>query len=62
MASARDRQILLVEDTALLARSYIQYLRNEPYSVELAATGSEALSFLAGTRRIAFFSIWNCRT
>jgi len=34
MTSERKGQILLVEDTLLLAKSYIQYLRNEPYSVD----------------------------
>jgi two-component system repressor protein LuxO len=47
MASERKGLILLVEDTALLARSYIQYLRNEPYTVDHVATGDEALAYMA---------------
>lgn len=47
MTPERKGQILLVEDTHLLARSYIQYLRNEPYSVHHVATGKEALDYMA---------------
>ena len=47
MASERTRQILLVEDTALLAKSYIQYLRNEPYKIDHVATGKEALAYMS---------------
>jgi len=47
MTSERKGQILLVEDTLLLAKSYIQYLRNEPYSVDHVTTGKEALDYMA---------------
>lgn len=47
MASERKKNILLVEDTALLAKSYIQYLRNEPYTVTHVATGKEAMAYIS---------------
>ncbi len=47
MAAERKKEILLVEDTALLAKSYIQYLRNDPYTVTHVATGKEALKHLS---------------
>jgi len=46
MATQKKRDILLVEDTALLAKSYIQFLRNEPYEVTHVETGVEALSVI----------------
>jgi two-component system, repressor protein LuxO len=45
MARSAPR-LLLVEDTAVLARTYIQYLADEPYVVRHAATGKAALEEL----------------
>jgi two-component system, repressor protein LuxO len=40
-------RLLLVEDTQVLARTYIQYLADEPYAVRHAATGKAALDEIA---------------
>jgi len=45
MTSVTTR-LLLVEDTPTLARSYIQYLRNEPYLIDHVETGREAFERL----------------
>jgi DNA-binding NtrC family response regulator len=39
-------RLLLVEDAAVLARTYIQYLADEPYLVQHAATGREAMAVI----------------
>jgi DNA-binding NtrC family response regulator len=46
MASNRQSEVLLVEDTRILARSYIQFLRNEPVAVTHVETGKAALDRL----------------
>jgi len=43
----RAPRLLLVEDTAVLARTYVQYLADEPYEVVHAASGQEALNQIA---------------
>lgn len=40
--------VLLVEDTAVLAKTYIQYLRNEPYDITHVVNGRDAISHLRG--------------
>jgi len=40
-------RLLLVEDTAVLARTYVQYLADEPYAVTHVANGTEALAEIA---------------
>lgn len=47
MTTAKKHEILLVEDTSLLAKSYIQFLRNEPYTVTHVETGEEALEIIS---------------
>ena len=44
--SAGKPAILLVEDTPVLAKTYIQYLRNEPYDITHADRGAAAISHL----------------
>lgn len=44
--AAAKASILLVEDTRVLANTYIQYLRNEPYDITHAERGGEAISHL----------------
>ncbi|PJK31592.1 sigma-54-dependent transcriptional regulator [Minwuia thermotolerans] len=46
MSRTAKSQILLVEDTPTLARSYIQFLRDEPYDIRHVETGAEALAEL----------------
>lgn len=43
MATRKKTHVLLVEDTLTLARSYIQFLRDEPYDVEHVDLGKKAL-------------------
>ena len=38
--------ILLVEDTSVLAKTYIQYLRNEPYNITHVVNGRDAIEHL----------------
>lgn len=38
--------ILLVEDTSVLAKTYIQYLRNEPYDITHVVNGRDAIDHL----------------
>ncbi|MFT7571549.1 MAG: two-component system repressor protein LuxO [Paracoccaceae bacterium] len=38
--------ILLVEDTSVLAKTYIQYLRNEPYDITHVVNGRDAIEHL----------------
>ncbi|CAN0309203.1 unnamed protein product, partial [Discosporangium mesarthrocarpum] len=38
--------ILLVEDTSVLAKTYIQYLRNEPYAITHVINGRDAIDHL----------------
>lgn len=42
----RKTPILLVEDTSVLAKTYIQYLRNEPYDIIHVETGKAAIEHL----------------
>ncbi|WP_416897929.1 MAG: sigma-54-dependent transcriptional regulator [Minwuia sp.] len=44
MSASKRSHILLVEDTPTLARSYIQFLRDEPYDIRHVELGKEALS------------------
>jgi len=49
--SGRSRpHILLVEDTPTLARSYIQFLRDEPYDIHHVELGKDALQSIAEKR------------
>ena len=41
------KTVLLVEDSPSLARAYATYLYDEPYEIDIAATGGEALNHLA---------------
>lgn len=43
MSSRKRSDILLVEDTPTLARSYIQFLRDEPYDIRHVELGNDAL-------------------
>lgn len=43
MVTRKKTHVLLVEDTLTLARSYIQFLRDEPYEVEHVDLGKKAL-------------------
>jgi len=47
MTKKTVREILLVEDTPLLAKSYLQFLRDEPYAITHVASGALALEHLA---------------
>ncbi len=47
MAGAEPKNILLIEDTAPLARVYIEYMRAESYNVIHVETGQAALAALA---------------
>ena len=38
--------ILLVEDTSVLAKTYIQYLRNKPYDITHVVNGRDAIEYL----------------
>lgn len=38
--------VLIIEDSETLARTYSEYLRNEPYNVTTVGTGQEALAFI----------------
>ena len=42
----RKSTILLVEDTTSLARTYMEYLRGEPYDIHHVETGGEAIDAL----------------
>ena len=42
----RKTPILLVEDTSVLAKTYIQYLRNEPYEITHVVSGGDAITHL----------------
>ena len=46
MTEAATRQVLLVEDTLPLAKSYIEFLKTGPYEVEHVETGRKALNAL----------------
>jgi DNA-binding NtrC family response regulator len=45
-ADDKQRHVLLVEDTLPLARSYIEFLKSGPYTVEHVETGRKALNYL----------------
>lgn len=45
-SQASKTPILLVEDTTVLAKTYIQYLRNEPYEITHVVNGQDAISHL----------------
>ncbi len=47
MTAPNRQQVLLVEDTASLARVYTEYLRKEPYELSHAETGAAALERIA---------------
>lgn len=47
MAEAEKPFVLLVEDTLSLARTYQEYLKNEPYDLVHVETGREALAVIA---------------
>ena len=47
MTQSTVSELLLVEDMSLLAKSYLQFLRNEPYAVTHVATGADAMTHLA---------------
>jgi two-component system repressor protein LuxO len=47
MNPSRHHDVLLVEDTSALARTYQGFLRGGPYAVRHVETGSEALSAIA---------------
>jgi two-component system repressor protein LuxO len=46
MTDTPTRQVLLVEDTLPLAKSYIEFLKTGPYAVEHVETGRKALNAL----------------
>jgi len=48
MTASNRRRVLLVEDAAPMARVYREYLREEPYQVVHAETGTGALEILDG--------------
>lgn len=48
MSGITKKSVLLVEDTVSLARTYVEYLRSEPYDVTHVETGKEAYEALAG--------------
>ena len=50
MSRTAKSHILLVEDTPTLARSYIQFLRDEPYEIKHVETGAAALEALEQRR------------
>jgi DNA-binding NtrC family response regulator len=50
MSSRARSNLLLVEDTPTLARSYIQFLRDEPYDIEHVELGKDALALLGRGR------------
>ena len=45
-SQAPKTPILLVEDTTVLAKTYIQYLRNEPYEITHVVNGQDAIAHL----------------
>jgi len=47
MAGEPSARVLLVEDTPSLAHVYLEYLKREPYVVEHAETGRQALDSIA---------------
>jgi len=50
MTRQKTSRILLVEDTPTLARSYIQFLRDEPYEIQHVELGRDALIALEKQR------------
>jgi len=46
MSEVETRHVLLVEDTLPLAKSYIEFLKSSPYTVEHVETGRKALNAL----------------
>jgi len=47
MADQHDRRILLIEDDPTLGRAYREFLRDEPYDVEIATSGADGLEAIA---------------
>ena len=50
MGEVNQGGVLLVEDTAALARTYLGYLRDEPFCVRHAADGAQALALFEAQR------------
>ncbi len=46
MTNLRKNTVLLVEDTPSLARTYLGFLRDEPYEIQHVETGADALAAL----------------
>jgi two-component system repressor protein LuxO len=58
MSETLTRQVLLVEDTLPLAKSYIEFLKTGPYTVEHVETGRKALNALKrGTSDVMLLDI-----
>ena len=49
--SSNDAKILLVEDTPTLARTYMAFLKEEPYQIDHVDSGEAALQPKSGVHR-----------